>query len=172
MAFMVIAAATPQGASRQDAPHSGSQPEGRASGSPRIVATFNAVVQGPTGGMVYFYIFRNNSSQEYEIPGDASTRLYAVLAGRKHTARLLSAQEMYVRYPIVIHPHQVQIVTLHDKVRAYVVNDHLKMNPTREEYARYEIVARAAVRKSWPELNGFRMDDERTGQSILLPRPF
>jgi hypothetical protein len=161
-----------QGAPRQSVPYSGNQAGEGPSASASITASFDAVVLDSDEHMVFFYVFRNNSSLDYEIPGDASTRLFAVLAGRKNATRQLSAQEMRVRYPIVVHPHQVQIVTLHDMVRIYVVNDHLKMNPTMAEYARYEIVAKAAVRKSWPELNGFRMDDTRTGQSISLPGPF
>jgi hypothetical protein len=169
--FSLLAAAAVQSATRQTALNpnrAGQKPPVSAT----IIATFDAVVLDSDEHMVFFYVFHNNSSQDYEIPGDPSTRLFAVLAGRKNSTRELSSEEMRVRYPIIIHPHQVQIVTLHDMVRAYVVNDHLKTNPTRAEYARYEIVAKAAVRKSWPELNGFRMDDTRTGQSISLPRPF
>jgi hypothetical protein len=170
--FLFLTAAGLQGAPRQKVPHSGNQPGEGPSASANITATFDAVVLDSDEHMVFFYVFRNNSSQDYEIPGDASTRLFAVLARRRNATRELSAQEMRVRYPIVVHPHQVQIVTLHDMVRTYVVNDHLKMNPTLAEYARYEIVAKAAVRKSWPELSGFRLDDTRTGRSISLPRPF
>jgi hypothetical protein len=170
--FLLLAATALQGASPQDVPPSRNQPGGRLPASATITASFNALLLDPQQHMVFLYVFRNNSPQDYEIPGDASTHLFAVLAGRKNTSRELSAQEMHLRYPIVVHPHQVQIVTLHDMVHTYVVNDDLKMNPTTAEYAKYEIVAKAAVRKSWPELNGFRLDDTRIGQSISLPRPF
>jgi len=168
-----LAAAGLGGASPQHNPASAKPAETALPASPSITATGDGVLLDSTQHMVFFYVLHNSSSRDYEIPGDASTRLFALLAGTAdNTAHELPAEQMRLRYPIIVHPHQVQIITLHDMAHSYVVDDHLKMNPTPAEYAKYEVVAKAAVRKSWPELNGFRLDVSQAAQSISFPRPF
>jgi hypothetical protein len=170
--LLFFAATALPAATRQKPTHPGNQPGARPPAVASITATFDGVVLDSEQHMVFFYVFHNSSAQDYEIPGGVSTRLFALLAARKNGTRELSDQEMRVRYPIVIHPHQVQIVPLHDMAHTYVVSVHLKQHPTKAEYDKYEIAVKAAVRKAWPELNGFRVEDTRTGQSISLPRPF
>jgi hypothetical protein len=132
-------------------------------------ATFDGVMLGAvTHHMVFFYVLRNNTNNEYTLSDQNSAQLFAL--GPSGGGQLLKQEQMYLRYPIVVHAHQVQIIELSDQVHSYVVKDQLKENPKDPELHRYETFAYAAIRKSWPELKGFRLYDTANKRLINLPR--
>jgi hypothetical protein len=134
-----------------------------------ITATFDGAMLGNvTQHMVFFYILRNNTDKEYTLADQNSAQLFAV--GPPGGAQLLRQKQMYIRYPIVVHAHQVQIIELSDQVHSYVVSDRLRENPKDADLRHYEIFAYAAIRKSWPDLKSFRLYDTANKRLMNLPR--
>jgi hypothetical protein len=155
-------------ASLQAAPVPDKFPAG-AWDSTSVTARFDDVMLGTvTQHMVFFYILKNNTDADYTIADQNSAQLFAV--GPSGGGQLLPQEQMHIRYPIVVHAHQVQIIELSDQVHDYVVNDRLRENPKEPELRRYETFAYAAIRKSWPELRGFRLYDSSGKRLINLPR--
>ena len=137
--------------------------------STSITATFDGVMLGTvTHHMVFFYVLKNNTDDDYTIADQTGVQLFAVQSSSR--GQLLPQEQMHLRYPIVVHAHQVQIIELSDQVHSYVVNDYLRENPKEPELRRYETFAYAAIRKSWRDLRGFRLYDTANKRLIDLPR--
>jgi hypothetical protein len=144
--------------------------QGEKSGD--ITASTDGVLLDGNQHMIFYYVLHNSGQQDYTIPSAAAVRLFALLAKPKGGSKQLSESDIWIVYPIIVHPGQGQIILLRDLVHTYAFDDHLKNNPTPAEYHNYEIAAKAAIRKSWPGLNGFRLCDTASQRVIILPRPF
>jgi hypothetical protein len=164
-----VALASLQAAARTPATSSDNFPSGSWD-STSITATFDGALLGTvTQRMVFFYVLKNNTDSDYTIADQNSVQLFAV-GPSGNNGQLLSIEQMYVRYPIVVHAHQVQIIDLSDHGHSYVVNDHLTENPKEPELRHYETFAYAAIHKSWPELRGFRLYDTSSKRLMNLPQ--
>lgn len=162
------ALASLQAAAHPVAPAAESFPSGTWD-STSITATFDGVMLGNvTKHMVFFYVLKNNTDAEYTIANQNGVQLFAVESSAR--GRLLSQEQMHLRYPIVVHARQVQIIEFSDQVHSYVVKDLLRENPKEPDIHRYDTFAYAAIRKSWPQLKGFRLYDITGKRLINLPR--
>lgn len=170
--FLSLAASGVHGDAKQAFSLCHEAQNGQQEKSGGITASPDGVLLDQNHHMIFYYVLRDSGQQDYIIPDGTAVRLFALLAGPKGNSKELSERDMQITYPIIVHPGQGQIIVLRDVTHTYPFHDHLRDNASPAEYDKYEIAAKAAIRKLWPELNGFRLCDTGSHQVITLPRPF
>ncbi len=135
-----------------------------------ITAKYDGLLVDSKYRMIYYFVLQNNTGHDFELAGQNGVQVYAAVAGQAGAAQLLPRSEMLIRYPVLVRAHQTQVIYLLDMKHDYGTREQLKEHYTERDMLQYQTTAKAAVRKTWPELNGFRIYNPATLRMIALPR--
>jgi hypothetical protein len=161
----VAALVEPDWASGQECSMAAKSPE-----SAKILATMNSVQIDTHLQFLVFYLLRNQTQDEIDIPESSGAVLLLRSRKKKEPLQPVTQQDFKLIYPIILHPGQRQVIMIRDARDKYPELGILKLNADHAEYMRYEKKVEAYVDRQWPDFGGFVFCDPHDQVRIDLPR--
>ena len=135
-----------------------------------VLATLNSVEVDYHSQLLFFYLLRNKTQNDYQITEDSGAVLLLQQRNRKSPLQPVTRDEFRVVYPIVLHPAQQQVIMIRNLRDSYPEMGVLKLNADYHEFMSYEKKVKAYVDRQWPGFGGFILCDPRNQLRIDLPR--
>ena len=140
--------------------------------SDAIGVTFDAVRIDDGKHLLFYYVLKNLTDQDYRIADGSNIVVMAKRRGRRNALAKLSAKDIKVFYPITLPPKQRHILLMRDLRRTYNFKSELTEveNPTPEQEQAEQKRLQALINRISPSFNGFVIFDKATSREIDLPK--